>query len=131
MELSPKTALVTGAASGIGRATAVILAESGYRVLCSDISAEGAQKVATGLYTQGSDAMAVTADVSDPNAVEAMVQKMIDWTGRLDVVIANAGIMEEGGLLDVSLEQWNQVMRINATGAVSYTHLTLPTILLV
>jgi len=126
MEVSHKTALVTGAASGIGRATAIILAGSGYRVLCSDISAEGAQKVATGLYTQGLDAMAVTADVSDPIAVEAMVQKMIDWTGRLDVVIANAGIMEEGGLLDVSLEQWNRVMRINATGAFLTAKATLP-----
>ena len=126
MEVSHKTALVTGAASGIGRATAIILADSGYRVLCSDISAEGAQKVATGLYTQGSDAMAVTADVSDPIAVEAMVQKMIDWAGRLDVVIANAGIMEEGGLLDVSLEQWNRVMRINATGAFLTAKATLP-----
>ena len=126
MNGSYKTALVTGAASGIGRATAFLLAETGYRVLCSDISKEGAQEVASGLCAQGADAIAVKADVSDPAAVGKMVQKMIGWTGRLDVVIANAGIMEEGGLLDVSLEQWNRVMQVNATGAFLTAKATLP-----
>ena len=65
MELSPKTALVTGAASGIGRATAVILAESGYRVLCSDISAEGAEKVAK-MVPKGSQWMSK----SDQNLIQ-------------------------------------------------------------
>ena len=126
MNGSYKTALVTGAASGIGRATAFLLAETGYRVLCSDISKKGAQEVASGLCAKGADAIAVKADVSDPAAVGKMVQKMIGWTGRLDVVIANAGIMEEGGLLDVSLEQWNRVMQVNATGAFLTAKATLP-----
>jgi len=126
MNGSFKTALVTGAASGIGRATAFLLAETGHRVLCSDISKKGAQEVASGICAQGADAIAVKADVSDPTAVDKMVQKIIGWTGRLDVVIANAGIMEEGGLLDVSLEQWNRVMQVNATGAFLTAKATLP-----
>ena len=62
MNRSHKTALVTGAASGIGRSTAFLLAEKGYRVLCSDISEKGAQEVASGLCAQGADAIAVKAD---------------------------------------------------------------------
>ena len=126
MSVSDKTAVVTGAASGIGRATALLLAETGYHVLCSDISIKGAQEVASEICANGADASAVKADVSDPDAVDTMVQKMIEWAGRIDVVIANAGIMEEGGLLDISLEQWNRVMQVNATGAFLTAKATLP-----
>lgn len=126
MTVPPKTAIVTGAASGIGRAAAALLAETGHRVLCADISAEGAADVAAQLCARDLDALGVTADVSNPDATEAMVERAINWTNRLDVVVANAGIMEEGGLLDVSLDQWNRVMQVNATGAFLTAKATLP-----
>ncbi len=121
-----KTAIVTGAASGIGRATAVLLAEHGFGVLCADISESGAGTVASELQARGLHALAQTADVSDPGSVRAMVARAVDRTGRLDVVVANAGIMEEGGALDVSLDQWNRVMAVNATGAFLTAQAALP-----
>ena len=85
-----KTAVVTGSASGIGKATATLLAQSGYYVLCADIAAEGARAIAEDLNEQGLPALWLGIDVSDPEATEAMIARAIDWTGRLDVVVANA-----------------------------------------
>jgi NAD(P)-dependent dehydrogenase (short-subunit alcohol dehydrogenase family) len=121
-----KTAVVTGSASGIGKATATLLAQSGYYVLCADIAAEGARAIAEDLNGQGLFALGIGIDVSDPEATEAMIARAIDWTGRLDVVVANAGIMEEGDALNVSLEQWNRVMAVNATGSFLTARAALP-----
>lgn len=126
MEALPKTAVVTGAASGIGRATAELLAASGYHVICADISEGGALACADNLRRQGHEARGFGADVSDPDATQAMIAQAIDWTDRLDVVVANAGIMEEGDALTVSLDQWNRVMAVNATGSFLTARAALP-----
>ena len=88
-----KTAVVTGAGSGIGQATATLLAESGYHVLCADISEDRATAVAKDLKAKGLHGQGHRVDVSNQDATEAMISRAIDWTGRLDVVVANAGIM--------------------------------------
>lgn len=121
-----RTAVVTGAASGIGQATAALFAVSGYHVLCADICEDGAAATAAGLNDKGLAARPHCADVSDPDATGAMIARAIDWTGRLDVAVANAGIMEEGDALTVSLEQWNRVMAVNATGSFLTARAALP-----
>ncbi len=121
-----KTAVVTGAGSGIGQATATLLAESGYHVLCADISEDRATAVAEDLKAKGLHGQGHCVDVSNQDATEAMISRAVDWTGRLDVVVANAGIMEEGDALSVSLEQWNRVMAVNATGSFLTARAALP-----
>lgn len=126
MNSIPKCAIVTGAASGIGRATATLLAELGYHVLCADIAENDVEALAATLRTKNLSAKGTCVDVSRPDDVKKMVETAINWIGRLDVVIANAGIMVEGGLLDISLEQWNRVMAVNATGSFLTAKAALP-----
>ena len=126
MTSEPKTAVITGAASGIGRATATLFARSGYDVLCADISKGGALTLAENLRVEGLSARGVGADVSDPEATEAMIARAVEWTGRLDVAVANAGVMEEGDALTVTLEQWHHVMAVNATGSFLTARSALP-----
>ena len=126
MAPAPKTAVVTGAASGIGQATAEALARSGFHVVCADIAKDGAENTADGINRNDLHARAVQCDVSDPSDVEAMIQGAIGWTGRLDTVVANAGIMEEGGALDITLDQWHRVMAVNATGSFLTARSALP-----
>ncbi len=126
MSADAKTAIVTGAASGIGKATAWLLAKAGYRVLCADIEEVGAIAVAESICEDGSAAIGLKVDVSDPESIEVMMTRVIEWAGRLDVMVANAGVMEEGGALDVSLEQWERVMSVNATGSFLTARAALP-----
>ena len=126
MEGASRTAVVTGAGSGIGQATAALFARAGYHVLCADIVVDAARAVARDLSAEGLHAQAHCADVSDLDATDAMIAHAVDWTGRLDVTVANAGLMEEGDALSVSLEQWNRVMAVNATGAFLTARSALP-----
>jgi meso-butanediol dehydrogenase/(S,S)-butanediol dehydrogenase/diacetyl reductase len=108
-----KVALVTGAASGIGAATARRFASEGARVVIADINEKGAQKVADQI---GASALAVRTDVSDPAAVEAMVQRAIEAFSRLDVLHNNATLIEAGPLTKLTLEGWNRTLAVNLTG---------------
>jgi NAD(P)-dependent dehydrogenase (short-subunit alcohol dehydrogenase family) len=109
-----KTAIVTGAASGIGLAIARDLAESGATVVLSDIDAAKTQEAAEGI---GHGALARAADVADAAAVEALVAFARDRTGRLDMLVNNAGI---GGPLEpvgnYALEDWRKVIDVNLNG---------------
>jgi NAD(P)-dependent dehydrogenase (short-subunit alcohol dehydrogenase family) len=120
------TALVTGAASGIGKAIAQRFAKDGASVLCADINAEGAEAVATAIQSEGGEAHAVHADVSDESSVAAVVETALEWTGRIDAVAANAGAMIEGDILSLSLDDWERSLRLNATAAFLTARATLP-----
>lgn len=109
-------ALVTGAAAGIGRATAVAFAAEGARVVVSDINTDAGQETARLIQDQGGEASFVRADVSDSSDVQAMVQHALSTFGRLDFAFNNAGI--EGDLAptaDYSEEGWQRVIAINLT----------------
>ena len=121
--MSRPTAIVTGAGSGIGRAVAERLAKEGMAVLCADLNAAAAEATAAAI---GPAACACTADVTDEAAVAAMVQAALDWTGRIDACVANAGGMVEGAVTALSLADWTRALTVNATGAFLTARAVLP-----
>ena len=120
MEAPPfedRVALVTGAASGIGRATALAFADRGARVVAADRDADGNEATACAIRDRGAEALALTVDVSDAEAVSRMIARISAEFGRLDVACNNAGI--EGALVptaDYTIEQWDRVIGVNLRG---------------
>ncbi|WP_339110087.1 SDR family oxidoreductase [Thioclava sp. GXIMD4216] len=118
----PKTTsrsiLVTGAARGIGRAIALRLAEDGHDVVINDIPANraAAEAVASEIRSLGRRSGTAIADVSDPEEVRAMVAETVATLGRLDGLVANAGIAHIQGLLDLDIADWDKVMNVNLRG---------------
>lgn len=104
-----KSALVTGAAAGIGEAVARMAAERGYRVGVMDVDAEGAARVAASIP----GAVALSGDVRDPDAVEAALDQ---FGAAPDLVVNNAGIVRFASLMDHTLEDWKLALDINLTG---------------
>ena len=121
-----RTAIVTGAGSGIGRAIAERLAADGYAVVCADLNQTAATVAAAELTAQGHRALALHTDITDEGSVADMARSAIDWTGRIDTCVANAGAMVEGDILSVSLDDWNRALRVNATGAFLTAREVLP-----
>lgn len=111
-----KVALITGAASGIGAATARRFAREGARVVIADINEAGAKQVADEIARSGGTAIAVRADVADPREVEAMIARAVEAFGRLDVLHNNATLVEVGRIADLTLDGWNRTLAVNLTG---------------
>jgi meso-butanediol dehydrogenase / (S,S)-butanediol dehydrogenase / diacetyl reductase len=118
--------VVTGAASGIGRATAVAFARDGYAVALVGRRAAPLEELAAELRASGEEAIASPADVASPDEVAAAIDMAVDEFGGIDALVNNAGVGESGPLLEESLEQWEETLRINLTGAFLTTKLTLP-----
>lgn len=121
-----KVALVTGAASGIGRATAERLASEGARQLLVDVSAEGLEETALRCADLGEKPATERCDVSDPAQVEAAVASCVERFGRLDVLVNIAGILRIEHTHELSLEDWNRVLAINLTGTFLMCRAALP-----
>src|SRR5215212_192638 len=115
---SSRIALVTGAARGIGRGIALRLAVDGLDVAVNDVGANADQLegVAEEIRGTGRRAAAVVADVSDPGEVEGMVRRVADELGSLDVMVANAGIAQVKPLLEVTPEDFDNLMAVNLRG---------------
>lgn len=114
LQLHETTALITGAASGIGRATALALAAEGVRVALLDREGAGLQEVARGC----ADAVVLVADVTDESQVQAAVHAGVTALGRLDAVVCCAGVSGPVGtpIEETTLDSWNRVLAVNVTG---------------
>jgi NAD(P)-dependent dehydrogenase (short-subunit alcohol dehydrogenase family) len=111
-----QVAVITGAASGIGQACAIRFAREEANVACLDVIEEANQGAATECRELGVDAIALHCNVSDPDSVRAAFQRTMDRWGRLDVLVAAAGIYSGAPLSDVPLGQWQRLIDINLTG---------------
>jgi glucose 1-dehydrogenase len=115
--LPGQRALVTGANSGIGEGVAIALGKAGAKVVVNYISnEERANKVVETIKSNGSDALAIRADVSKEDQVQAMFKQMIDTWGSIDILVANAGVQRDADFTAMTLEQWQFVIDVNLTG---------------
>jgi NAD(P)-dependent dehydrogenase (short-subunit alcohol dehydrogenase family) len=121
-----KVAVVTGAASGIGRAMAETFAREGSAVVVADLETDAGERVAAGIRDAGGDALAVAVDVSDASAVERLAATTVDHYGRVDVVCNNAGVSTFNLMRDQTLEDWKWVVDVNFWGVVHGIHTFVP-----
>ncbi len=115
--LQDKVALVTGASQGIGRATALALAEAGAKVAVAARSKEKLAALASEIESAGGKALAVSMDVADAEQVKAGFQQTLSHFGKLDILVNNAGLARDGLALRMKVEDWEAVLRTNLTGA--------------
>ena len=116
-ELEGKVSLVTGASRGLGKAIAIKLASLGSKVAINYLASdEMAYKVAEEVEGMGRGAMLVKADVADAKAVRAMTREIVKRWEKIDVLVNNAGVMIRKNIEDISLDEWQWIMRVNVDG---------------
>ena len=116
MKLKGMVALVTGAAQGIGKATAEVFAKEGASIVLNDINEEGLKKAAGDIEALGVECLPVVANTSLLSDVEKMYAQVMEKFGRLDILVNNAGITRDGLLHKMTEEQWKLVIDVNLTG---------------
>jgi 3-oxoacyl-[acyl-carrier protein] reductase len=121
LELKGKIALVTGAAQGIGRAIALLLAQKGADIVISDINLEKAEEMAKEIEALGRKAMAIKVDVANTNDVERMVEAILERFGQIDILVNNAGIARDKLILRMTEEDWDSVLNVNLKGTFNCT----------
>jgi 3-oxoacyl-[acyl-carrier protein] reductase len=121
VELTGKVALVTGAAQGIGKAIALLLAQNGADVVISDINLEKAQETADEVQGMGRRSLAIKVNVADLKEVEQMVENIVGQLGRIDILVNNAGITRDRLILRMTEEDWDAVLDVNLKGTFNCT----------
>jgi NAD(P)-dependent dehydrogenase (short-subunit alcohol dehydrogenase family) len=122
MHLEGKTAIVTGAGRGIGRAEALLLAAEGATVVVNDVDAGEAKAVVDEITHAGGSAVANTDDVSSWTGAEAVVQQAVDEGGRLDILVNNAGILRDAMSFSMDEAAWDDVLRVHLKGHFGCSH---------
>ena len=129
-DIEGRSALVTGASKGIGRAVALRLAEKGVRVAVNfNTSADAAEQVASAVREMGVEAMTVHADVGRLDQVGEMIESVNDAWGQVDILVNNAGIIDDTLMVRMSDEQWGSVLSTNLNGTFYCTRAVLRTML--
>ena len=112
-----QTAVVTGSSSGIGKAVAEGLARAGAEVVINYAhDTAGAQAAAKAIENEGGKAIIIQADVSKPDEVKSLFKQTLQAFGTIDILVANSGIQRDAQAIDMTLEQWNEVLSVNLTG---------------
>ncbi len=117
MMLDGRVAIVTGAGGGLGRAHALYLAGQGAKVVVNDLGAEAAERVAAEIVATGGQAVGMGASVTDEAAVNAMVDRVMERWGRVDILVSNAGILRDKSFAKMSLDDFRLVVDVHLMGA--------------
>lgn len=116
MRLKNKVAIVTGGGRGIGRVTCLVFGREGAKVVVADVDEKATTDVAKEITDAGGQALAVTVDISKAESVQAMVAKVKEWGGSVDVLVNNAGITRDARLVKMTGDQWDAVINVNLKG---------------
>jgi 3-oxoacyl-[acyl-carrier protein] reductase len=128
--LEGKIALITGAASGIGRAQALLFAREGAAVVVADLNGDGAEQVVSEIQAEGGTGLAVKVDVSDQHSVQAAVDTAVARFGRIDILSNTAGAFDHyRQTLDTPRELWDKLIAVNLTSQYLVTNAVLPIML--
>ena len=111
-----KVAIVTGSGSGIGEATATLMAQAGAKVVVADLIEPEAQRVADAIVAAGGEAIAVKADVSDESAVKAMTARAVECFGGIDILVNNAAYRPKADFFEMAVEDWDKMHAVNTRG---------------
>lgn len=130
MEFTGKTALVTGAATGIGRAVAIKFAQNGANVVLVDINSDKLESVKTEIKAYTQNVMALTCDISNETAVYEAVREATGMFSRIDILINNAAVWRcWDSFVNTATEEWRKFMDVNILGTVYFTKAVLPAML--
>jgi NAD(P)-dependent dehydrogenase (short-subunit alcohol dehydrogenase family) len=124
--LENRVALITGSASGMGKATALKFAGQGCNIVVNDIHLEKAQEVAEQIQESGREAIAVKADVSDSDDIKSLINQAVEKFGKIDILITNAGAAGGADLEHSDEDEWDRVLALNLKGAFMLCKATVP-----
>ena len=121
-----RTAVITGAAGRIGRATALALGKYGVKIYLADINLDRAEALAQELKARDITAIAVKMDVSDVESIRSAASEILASAGKVDILVNNAGAWPRGGILNTSDEEWNRMVNLNLTSVFRVSQAFLP-----
>lgn len=126
MKLKDKVAIVTGSTSGMGRATAVLFAREGAKVLVTGRNEERAKAVVDQIKAEGHEASYVLVDMTDIEDVKKIVSTAVELYGTVDILVNNAGMLSVTPLVDVAQDEWTKVFNVNVTAPLVLTQMVAP-----
>jgi NAD(P)-dependent dehydrogenase (short-subunit alcohol dehydrogenase family) len=129
VRVEDKVAIITGAGSGIGRACSLLMAEEGAKIIASDVVAERVEETAKLIQEKGGECIAVTGDVSNADDIDRMIRAAVETSGRLDILINNAGILLMKSLLETTEDEWDRVQTINLKSVFLFCKRAIPEML--
>ncbi|RAP53018.1 MAG: 3-oxoacyl-ACP reductase [Methanosphaera sp. SHI613] len=125
-KLEGKVAIITGATSGMGRASAKLFAQEGAKVVVTGRNEERAKAIVDDIKAEGNEAIYVIADMSNLDDVKKIFDATMEEYGTVDILFNNAGMLSMSPLMDLSIEEWNKIFNVNVTSSLVLTQLVAP-----